>query len=93
MQPTHSDTLLVNHHTRLVELSLTRLCRAQEEVQGPTCGVDDLTIWKLIYGPGATLSYTSDSEEETLESHSQRTVNFTRLMGGECMTRSVTEEE
>lgn len=25
---------------------------------GPACGVDDLKVWKILYGPNAELSYT-----------------------------------
>lgn len=71
----------------------TSLCRAKEDVQGPTCGVDDLAIWRLIYGPGATLSYTSESEGETEDDTHSHTANFNRLMTGERMTRSAAEED
>lgn len=55
---------------------------AKQDIQGPTCGVDDLAIWRLIYGPGATLSYASDSDSDS-PAASSPAVNLERLMRGQ----------
>lgn len=64
--------------------------RDQDDIQGPTCGVDDLAIWRLIYGPGATLSYTSDAESQQKTSAA---ANLSRLMGGQNVGGSIGEKQ